>query len=127
MNHGCACAAWWAGQSALGPVGMVAALSRTGRRRVRRGDRVEEPRRRADRRIRLAESRRNSSMASSTGCSSTVERLMTFSTSAVAVCCCSDSRSSLSRRVFSMAMTAWLAKFLTSSISLLVNGRTSWR
>ena len=55
------------------------------------------------------------------------ERLMTLSTSAVAVCCCSDSRSSLSRRVFSMAMTAWAAKFLTSSICLSVNGRTSWR
>src|SRR6516164_1982471 len=36
---------------------------------------------------------------------SNVERLMTLSTSAVAVCCCSDSRSSLSSRVFSMAMT----------------------
>ena len=52
---------------------------------------------------------------------------MTLSTSAVAVCCCSDSRSSLSRRVFSMAMTACLAKLLTSSICLSVNGRTSWR
>ena len=40
-----------------------------------------------------------------------VERLITLSTSAVAVCCCSDSRSSLSSRVFSMAMTAWAAKF----------------
>ena len=44
---------------------------------------------------------------------------MTFSTSDVAVCCSSDSvrssvrwRSSLSSRVFSMAMTAWAAKFL---------------
>ena len=37
------------------------------------------------------------------------------------------SRSSLSSRVFSMAMTAWAAKFLTSSICLSVNGRTSWR
>ena len=36
-------------------------------------------------------------------------------------------RSSLSRRVFSMAMTAWAAKFVTSSICLSVNGRTSWR
>jgi HTH-like domain len=35
---------------------------------------------------------------------------MTRSTSDVAVCCCSDSRSSLRRRVFSMAMTAWSAK-----------------
>jgi hypothetical protein len=35
-----------------------------------------------------------------------VERLMVFSTSAVAVCCCSDSRNSLSSRAFSKAMTA---------------------
>ena len=46
---------------------------------------------------------------------------------AVAVCCCNDSRSSLSRRVFSMAMTAWLAKFAASSICFWVNGRTSCR
>ena len=59
---------------------------------------------------------------------------MTLSTSAVAVCCCSDSvrssvrwRSSLSSRVFSMAITAWAAKFVTSSICLSLNGRTSWR
>ena len=56
---------------------------------------------------------------------SNVERLMTLSTSAVAVCCCSDCRNSLSSRVFSMAMTAWAAKFSTSSICLSVNGRTS--
>jgi hypothetical protein len=62
-----------------------------------------------------------------TGASSPGEELMTLSTSAVAVCCCSDSRSSLSSRVFSMAMTAWAAKFFTSSICLSVNGRTSWR
>src|SRR5262249_15730756 len=43
--------------------------------------------------------------ASSTVFRSKVERLMTLSTSAVAVCCCRDSRSSLSRRVFSIAMT----------------------
>ena len=36
-------------------------------------------------------------------------------------------RSSLSSRVFSMAMTACAAKFCTSSICLSVNGRTSWR
>ena len=35
--------------------------------------------------------------------------------------------SSLSSRVFSMAMTAWAAKFCTSSICLSVKGRTSWR
>ena len=34
-------------------------------------------------------------------------------------------RSSLSSRVFSMAMTACAAKFYTSSICLSVNGRTS--
>ncbi len=49
----------------------------------------------------------------STDLRSNAERLMTFSTSAVAVCCCSDSlrssvrrRNSLSSRVFSIAMTA---------------------
>ena len=31
------------------------------------------------------------------------------------------------QRVFSMAMTAWLAKLLTNSTCLSVNGRTSWR
>ena len=36
-------------------------------------------------------------------------------------------RSSLSSRVFSMAMTAWAAKFVTSAICLSVKGRTSWR
>ena len=77
--------------------------------------------------IGLAEPRRDSTSVSSTVCRSNVERLMTLSTSAVAVCCCSDSRSSLSRRVFSMAMTACAAKFVTSSICLSVNGRTSWR
>ena len=56
-----------------------------------------------------------------------VERLITLSTSAVAVCCCRDSRSSLSSRVFSMAMTACAAKFCTSSICLSVNGFISWR
>ena len=75
-----------------------------------------------------------SSMALNTGSSSPGELEMTLSTSLVAVCCSSDSvrssvrwRSSLSSRVFSMAMTAWAAKFCTSSICLSVNGRTSWR
>ena len=67
----------------------------------------------------------DSTSVSSTVCRSKVERLMTLSTSAVAVCCCSDSRSSLSSRVFSMAMTACAAKFVTSAICLSVNGRTS--
>ena len=51
---------------------------------------------------------------------------MIFNTSDVAVCCSSDferssvrSRSSLSRRVFSMAMTAWAAKFC-NQLDLLV-------
>ena len=68
------------------------------------------------------------------GSSSPRELEMAFKTSEVAVCCSSDSlkssvrwRSSLSSRVFSMAMTAWAAKFLTSSICLSVNGRTSLR
>ncbi len=69
----------------------------------------------------------DSTNVSSTVCRSKVERLMTLSTSAVAVCCSSDCRSSLSSRVFSMAMTACLAKFVSSSICLSVNGRTSWR
>jgi hypothetical protein len=59
---------------------------------------------------------------------------MTFSTSDVAVCCSSDSvrssvrwRSSLSSRVFSIAITACAAKFLTRSICLSVKPRTSRR
>ena len=47
---------------------------------------------------------------------------MTLSTSAVAVCCCSDSRSSLSRRVFSIAMTAWRRN--SGQLDLLVGERT---
>src|SRR6516164_345323 len=52
----------------------------------------------------------------STVCKSKVERLMTFRTSAVAVCCWRDCRNSESSRVFSMAITAWAAKFFTNSI-----------
>ena len=48
--------------------------------------------------------------------------LMTFSTSEVAVCCSSVSRSSLSSRVFSMAMTACAAK-LVHQLDLLVGER----
>ena len=55
---------------------------------------------------------------------------MTLSTSAVAVCCSSDSVSSRVRccsasnsRTFSIAITAWSAKVVTSSICLSVNGR----
>ena len=64
----------------------------------------------------------DSTRVCSTALRSKVERLMTLSTSAVAVCCCSDSRSSLSRRAFSMAMTAWSAKFVSRSICLLGEG-----
>ena len=59
---------------------------------------------------------------SSTAANRQVERLMTLSTSAVAVCCSERLRSSLSSRVFSMAMTACAAKFVTSSICFSVNG-----
>ena len=52
---------------------------------------------------------------------------MTLSTSAVAVCCSKDSLSSLSSRAFSIAITAWSAKVVSSSICLLVNGRTERR
>ena len=47
---------------------------------------------------------------------------MTLSTSDVAVCCSSDCRNSLSSRVFSMAMTAWAAKFC-HQLDLLVGER----
>src|SRR5215468_7092061 len=52
---------------------------------------------------------------------------MTLSTSAVAVCCCSDSRSSLSRRVFSMAMTAWEANVSSSWTCISLNKPASAR
>ena len=48
----------------------------------------------------------DSTSVSRTACRSNVDRLITFSTSAVAVCCWRDFRSSFSRRVFSMAMAA---------------------
>ena len=73
-------------------------------------------------------------MASNTGCSSPGELEMTRSTSDVAVCCSNDSESSRVRacsasnsRTFSIAITAWSAKVVTSSICLSVNGRTSER
>ena len=74
-----------------------------------------------------------SSMAWNTGSKLAGRRAeMTLSTSEVAVCCSRFEivgalRNSLSSRVFSMAMTAWAAKFCTSAICLSVNGRTSWR
>jgi hypothetical protein len=48
---------------------------------------------------------------------------MTLSTSAVAVCCWSDSRSSLSSRVFSIAMTACLPGEILDQFDLLVGER----
>src|SRR5262249_13477637 len=63
----------------------------------------------------------DSTSVSRTACRSNVERLITLSTSAVAVCCCSDSRSSLSNRAFSIAMTACAAKFVSRSICLSVS------
>ena len=75
-----------------------------------------------------------STSVSSTGCRSKVERLMTLSTSLVAVWYSSDSsrssvrwRNSPSSRAFSIAMTACAAKFCSSAICLSVNGRTSLR
>ena len=51
---------------------------------------------------------------------------MTLSTSAVAVCCCERlALHSLNSRVFSIAITAWSANVVTSSICLSVNGRTA--
>ena len=71
---------------------------------------------------------------SSTGCTSAVERLMTLSTSLVAVWYSSDSSrsrvracNSPSSRAFSIAMTAWSAKVRTSSICRSVNGSTRFR
>ena len=72
-----------------------------------------------------------SSIDSNTGCRSPGELTDNLQHLRVAVCCSSARSlvrcSSLSSRVFSMAMTAWAAKFFTSSICLSVNGRTSWR
>ena len=71
------------------------------------------------------------SMVWKTGSSSPGEVEMTCSTSDVAVCCSKDSLSSRVRactssnsRTFSVAITAWSAKVVTSSICLSVKGRT---
>ena len=71
------------------------------------------------------------SMASNTGSSSPGELEMICSTSEVAVCCSSASLSSAVRactssnsRTFSIAITAWSAKIVTSSICFSENGRT---
>ena len=67
-----------------------------------------------------------SASVSKTGWRSNVDRPITLSSSLVAVCCSSETRSSLLRasssvnsRTFSMAMTAWSAKVLRSSIWLV--------
>src|SRR6266487_3021049 len=71
----------------------------------------------------------DSTSVSSTGCRLKVERLITLSTSAVVVCCTNRSLharlracTSPNKRTVSMAMTAWSANVVTSSICLAVNG-----
>ena len=64
---------------------------------------------------------------SSTACRSNVERLITLSTSAVAVCCCSDFAQLVEQARVLDGDDGLRAKFVTSSICLSVNGRTSWR
>ncbi len=63
-----------------------------------------------------------------------MERPITLSSSLVAVCCSRATRSSplrasssVKRRTFSMAITAWSANVRSNPISASVNGRTSWR
>ena len=82
--------------------------------------------------MRPAQADRGLDNVSSTGLRSKVERLMTLSTSLVAVWYSSDScnsavrwRVSVSSRAFSIAMTACAAKFSRSAICLSENGRTS--
>jgi len=62
-----------------------------------------------------------SSIARNTPPRSKAERLMTWSTSAVAVCCWSASFVSLNSRTFSIAIAAWSANVLTRSTSGAVN------
>ena len=75
----------------------------------------------------IAETVRLSSIASNTGARSPGEALITCSTSAVAVCCSSASRCSVSSRAFSIAITACAAKFSSSAISFSENGGPSRR
>ena len=63
-----------------------------------------------------------SSIALNTGSRSPGDELMTRNTSAVAVCCSSDSRNSVSSRVFSMAITACAAKLVHQFDLLLGEG-----
>ena len=68
-----------------------------------------------------------SSIASNTGARLPGEALITCNTSAVAVCCSNASRCSVSSRAFSIAITAWAAKFSSSAICLSEKARTSCR
>jgi hypothetical protein len=68
-----------------------------------------------------------SRMRSNTGVALEMELLMTCSTSEVAVCRSSASLVSLNSRAFSIAITAWLAKFSSSEICSSVKGLTSCR
>src|SRR5262249_8934261 len=61
-------------------------------------------------------------MALKTGSSSPSDELMTLRTWEVALCCSSDCRSSLSRRAFSIAMTAWSAKRNVVVVPMLKEG-----
>ena len=79
------------------------------------------------RRCRAAKCVAFSNIASNTGAKLPGEALMTCNTSAVAVCCSSASRCSVISRAFSIAITAWAAKFFNSAICLSENGRTSLR
>src|SRR4051794_41953077 len=65
-------------------------------------------------------------MAWNTGASSPDELEMTCNTSEVAVCCCSDSRSSLSRRVFSIAITALVGEVLANPVFFLGERGPPW-
>jgi len=66
-----------------------------------------------------------SSIASKTGPRSPGDELITWRTSAVAVCWSRASRVSAMSRAFSIAMTAWSAKILSRLICLSVNDRVS--
>ena len=65
--------------------------------------------------------------AGNTGCTSVGDCEITVRISAVAVCCSSDSRSSVNKRTFSMAITACAAKLSRSAISYGARGSGSMR
>ncbi len=62
---------------------------------------------------------------SNTACRSKVERLITLSTSAVAACCSSNSRSSFTRRTFSVAVAVCCASASLSRCCVAANSRAS--